>query len=78
MPSDVEEGVDLVRRLYISEGYLNAIVQAPNYRYRDGGAQVDANIAIVEGRQYSFGDITFTGRTVLQPGRAARRRSPTC
>ena len=67
VPSDVEEGVDLVRRLYISEGYLNAIVQAPNYRYHESGAQVDANIAIVEGRQYSFGDVTFTGRTVYSP-----------
>ena len=64
VPSDVEEGVDLVRRLYISEGFLNAIVQAPNYRYSADGTQVDANIAIVEGRQYSFGDVTFTGRTV--------------
>ena len=67
VPSDVEEGVDLVRRLYISEGYLNVIVQAPNYRYHDSGAQVDATIAIVEGRQYSFGDVTFTGRTVYGP-----------
>ena len=67
VPSDIEEGVDLVRRLYISEGYLNVIVQAPNYRYHDNGAQVDANIAIVEGRQYSFGNVTFTGRTVYSP-----------
>ncbi|HSH39636.1 MAG TPA: BamA/TamA family outer membrane protein [Chthoniobacterales bacterium] len=67
VPSDVEEGVDLVRRLYISEGYLNVIVQAPNYRYHDSGTQVDANIAIVEGRQYSFGNVTFTGRTVYSP-----------
>ncbi len=67
VPSDVDEGVDLVRRLYISEGYLNAIVQTPNYRYSADGAQVDANIAIVEGRIYSFGDVTFTGRTVFGP-----------
>lgn len=68
VPSDVEEGVDLVRRLYISEGYLNAIVQAPNYRYHESGAQVDAHIAIVEGRRYQFGDVTFSGRTVYSPG----------
>ncbi len=67
VPADVDEGVDLVRRLYISEGYLNAIVQAPNYRYSTDGTHVDANIAIVEGRQYFFGDITFTGRTVYSP-----------
>ena len=65
VPADVDEGVDLVRRLYVSEGFLNAIVQAPNYRYSGDGTQVDATIAIVEGRRYSFGDINFTGRTVF-------------
>ena len=67
VPSDVEEGVELVRRLYLSEGYLNAIVQEPHYSYHGDGTQVDVNIAIVEGRRYSFGDITFTGRTVYTP-----------
>ena len=67
VPSDIGEGVDLVRRLYISEGYLNAIVQTPNYRYSADRTQVDAHIAIVEGRQYSFGNVTFTGRTVYSP-----------
>lgn len=67
VPSDVEEGVDLVRRLYISEGYLNAIVQAPKYSPSGDRTQTDATIAIVEGRRYSFGDITFTGRTVFTP-----------
>jgi outer membrane protein assembly complex protein YaeT len=67
VPGDVEEGVDLVRRLYISEGYLNAIVQAPHYSYREGGTAVDANVAIVEGRRYSFGDLSFTGSTAFSP-----------
>ncbi|HMJ06720.1 MAG TPA: BamA/TamA family outer membrane protein [Chthoniobacterales bacterium] len=62
--NDLEEGVDLVRRLYISEGYLNAIVQAPNYAFKADGTQVDVTVAIVEGRHYSFGDIRFAGRTV--------------
>src|SRR4051794_3618389 len=61
--SDVEEGVDLVRRLYISEGFLNVIVQAPHVNQIDA-TQVDLNIAIVEGRRYSFGDLVFTGNTV--------------
>lgn len=62
--NDLAEGVDLVRRLYISEGYLNVIVQEPNYSFSAGGAQVDLAIAVVEGRQYAFGDIQFAGRTV--------------
>jgi outer membrane protein assembly factor BamA len=67
VPADVEEGVELVRRLYISEGYLNAIVQVPKYTPREGGTVMDANIAIVEGRRYAFDDINFTGRTVFPP-----------
>jgi outer membrane protein insertion porin family len=67
VPADVEEGVELVRRLYISEGYLNAIVQAPKYTPREGGTVMDATIAIVEGRRYSFGDVNFAGRTVFAP-----------
>ncbi|MEO5721808.1 MAG: BamA/TamA family outer membrane protein [Chthoniobacterales bacterium] len=65
---DLEEGVDLVRRLYISEGYLNAIVQMPNYRFTAGGAQVDATIAIVEGQRYIFGEVGFGGSIVYDPG----------
>jgi hypothetical protein len=42
-------------------------VQAPHYSYREGGTMVDANVAIVEGRRYSFGDLTFTGSTVYPP-----------
>ena len=67
VPSDVEEGVDLVRRLYISEGYLNAVVQVPKYSPAGDGTQMDANVEIVEGRRYSFGDITFAGPTVYEP-----------
>ena len=61
--SDLDEGVDLVRRLYVSEGFLNVIVHAPNVRERTDHI-VDATVAIVEGRRYSFGDITFTGNTI--------------
>ncbi len=60
---DLEEGVDLVRRLYVAEGYLNVIVQAPNYQFTRDGTRVDITIAIVERRQYSFGNVQFTGRT---------------
>lgn len=66
VPSDLEEGVDLVRRLYISEGFLNVIVQSPHYRFSPDGTQVDVSIAIVEGRQYFFGNVLFTGRTVFE------------
>jgi outer membrane protein assembly complex protein YaeT len=62
--SDIEEGVDLVLRLYVAEGYLDAAVEKPEYVYHDQNAQVDAIVRLREGRQYSFGDIIFNGRTV--------------
>ncbi|MBA3273062.1 MAG: hypothetical protein H0T11_04210, partial [Chthoniobacterales bacterium] len=62
--NDLTEGVDLVRRLYISEGYLNAIVQEPHFSFSPDRTQVDINVAIVEGRQYSFGNVSFAGNTV--------------
>jgi outer membrane protein assembly complex protein YaeT len=62
--ADLEEGVDLVHRLYVSEGFLDSIVQQPHYAFSADGSRVDVTIAIVEGRQYFFGDISFTGQTV--------------
>lgn len=62
--ADVEEGVDLVHRLYIANGYLDAQVEKPIYHYSDDGVRVDATVPITEGRQYSFGQISFSGQTI--------------
>ncbi len=64
--SDIEEGVDLVHRLYVAEGFLDSIVQAPHYETSANGTRVDARIVIVEGRQYFFGDVSFAGRTIFR------------
>ena len=65
--ADVEEGADLVHRLYIAEGFLDAKVDPPAYHYAGEGAQVDAVIPIAEGRRYSFGEINFAGETIYGP-----------
>ncbi len=62
--SDIEEGADLVHRLYIAVGYLDAVVDPPRYRYIDNGTRVDVAIPIHEGRQYFFGDVSFSGQTI--------------
>ena len=62
--ADVEEGADLVHRLYIANGYLDAQVEKPVYHYSDDGVRVDATIPITEGRQYSFGQVAFSGQTI--------------
>ncbi len=62
--SDVEEGADLVHRFYIAEGFLDAVVDKPHYAFHDDTGVVDALISVNEGRQYFFGQITFSGNTI--------------
>ncbi|HAF03652.1 MAG TPA: hypothetical protein DCG89_07635, partial [Spartobacteria bacterium] len=62
--ADIEEGADLVHRFYVAEGFLDAVVDPPRYTYHDETNQVDATIPIHEGRQYFFGNVSFTGRTI--------------
>jgi outer membrane protein insertion porin family len=65
--SDVEEGAELVHRLYVSQGFLDAKVDPPIYHYAEDGLRVDATIPITEGRQYFFGALTFAGPTLYGP-----------
>lgn len=66
--ADVEEGADLVHRLYIANGYLDAKVDKPIYHYAKNEPRVDATIPITEGRQYSFGAVRFSGETIYGSG----------
>lgn len=63
---DLDEGVDLVRRVYVAEGFLHVIVEKPHVRHVSP-TEVDVSIAIVEGRRYEFGEISFGGNTVVGP-----------
>ena len=65
--SDVQEGVDLVQRFYLAEGFLEAKVGTPEYRYRPESTIVDVRINIAENQQYFFGNVSFTGNTVYDP-----------
>jgi len=65
--SDVEEGADLVHRLYVSQGFLDAKVDKPIYHNAADGTHVDATIPITEGRQYFFGSISYIGQTIYGP-----------
>ncbi|HEY6070769.1 MAG TPA: POTRA domain-containing protein, partial [Chthoniobacterales bacterium] len=62
--ADVQEGVGLVQRLYIAEGYLDAKVDEPRYTFREEANRVDVTIPIHEGRRYSFGNVRFRGQTI--------------
>src|SRR6266516_5927092 len=62
--ADMEEGANLVHRLYVAEGFLDSAVDPPRYIFRDQSNQVDVVIPIHEGRQYFFGITSFSGRTI--------------
>ncbi len=55
----IDAGVDLVRRLYASGGYLDAEVDPPEISRRNGVA--DVVLTIREGRAYRFGRMRFGG-----------------
>ncbi|MEY2485603.1 MAG: outer membrane protein insertion porin family [Verrucomicrobiota bacterium] len=61
---DLKEGADLVQRFYVAEGFLEANVAPPQSTYRPDQPVVDVTIAISENQQYSFGDVSFTGKTI--------------
>src|SRR5262245_31052412 len=62
--SDLQEGSRLVQRFYVAEGFLDAVVDAPVEKFQPGSNEVDVTVPIHEGRQYFFGNITFSGQTV--------------
>src|SRR6266567_141535 len=62
--ADLEEGTHLVHRFYVGEGFLDADVDPPRYKFLEQSSEVDVVVPIHEGRQYFFGTIGFGGRTV--------------
>src|SRR6266513_5113337 len=62
--ADMEEGANLVHRLYVAEGFLDSAVDPPRYVFHDQTNQVDVIIPIHEGRQYFFGITSFSGQTI--------------
>ncbi len=63
VPADIEEGANLVRRFYISEGYIECLIDPPAYEYVRPDL-VNARIVVHEGEQYFFGNIQFVGPTI--------------
>src|SRR5438132_14415340 len=63
--SDIQEGAELVHRLYVAEGFLDAVVDQPRYAFHDEANRVDVTIPIHEGRQYFFGNFLFHGQMIL-------------
>src|SRR5947207_351090 len=54
----------LVQRFYVAEGFLNAAVDPPRYKFQGQSNDVVVVVPIHEGQQYLFGSVSFSGQTV--------------
>jgi len=66
---DVNSGVERIRGLYRSEGYLDAVVDPPEIVLSPDKTRADVLVTIHEGTQYHFGKITFEGDIIFYPQR---------
>src|SRR5438445_13585524 len=62
--ADMEEGTRLVDRFYIADGFLDAVVDPPRYKFQEQSTEVDVVVPVHESRQYFFGSVSFSGQTV--------------
>ncbi|MGA3170835.1 MAG: BamA/TamA family outer membrane protein [Chthoniobacteraceae bacterium] len=65
--SDVDTGVERIRGLYASEGFLNAVVDPAKITFSRDGTRASVLVTVREGMQYHFGTITFSGDLVFYP-----------
>ena len=61
---EVAAGVDRVRGFYVSEGYLDAKVDAADIKLTANDTRAEITVHIVEGTRYVVGEVTFAGQTL--------------
>ena len=70
--SDVDTGVERIRGLYRSEGFLDAIIDDPAVTFATGNTRADVLVNVHEGTRYRFGKVDFEGDIVFfGPGGAS-------
>jgi outer membrane protein assembly complex protein YaeT len=68
--ADVDTGVENIRGLYASEGFLDAVVDPPQVTFSNGNTRASVTVTVHEGIQYHFGQINFAGDLVFYPNTA--------
>lgn len=61
--NEVNAGADRVRGYYVSEGFLDATVDATRVSFSRDGKAATVVVRIEEGTRYTFGEIVFEGQT---------------
>jgi len=64
---DVQTGIDRISALYLSEGFLHAVVKPAEIHYSNDKTSVTLRVEIHEGMRYRFGKLSFTGDLVFYP-----------
>jgi outer membrane protein assembly complex protein YaeT len=65
--ADVDTGVEQIRGLYASEGFLDAVVDPAQVTFSAENTRASVSITVHEGIQYHFGRISFSGDLVFYP-----------
>jgi len=65
--ADVDTGVENIRALYASEGFLDAIIDPPIVTFSKDSSRASVTVTVHEGIQYHFGQISFDGDLVFYP-----------
>ncbi|HEX4086745.1 MAG TPA: BamA/TamA family outer membrane protein [Chthoniobacteraceae bacterium] len=65
--ADVDTGVERIRGLYASEGFLDAVVDPAKVTFSPDKSTAAVLVTVHEGTQYFFGKITFAGDLVFYP-----------
>lgn len=65
--SDVNTGVDRIRGLYASEGFLDAEIEPPEITLTRDKRRADVLVSVNEGTRYRFGKVGITGDIVFYP-----------
>jgi outer membrane protein assembly complex protein YaeT len=64
--STVETAVSEIRQRYLTEGYLDAVVDAPVLQFTDDRSRVSITLNIAEGVQYTVHRIDFRGDALVE------------
>lgn len=64
-PNVLEEDLKRIKALYENRGYLDAVVKLGQQVEIEGGKHVDIFIEIDEGRPYYYGEVTWSGNTII-------------
>jgi outer membrane protein insertion porin family len=65
--ADVDTGVERIRGLYESEGFLDAVVDAAKITFNRDKTRADISVTVHEGIQYHYGKVSFEGDIVFYP-----------